>query len=161
MSIRKQISQINILYLALLSGQLMIFLLLFLFMGDNAAEQIAEEVSGSNSLTLIIPFFCVATIGGAFLLYNKRKEEARQLSGSIEDKLVHYRVSFLIRAAMIEGANLVALLFYFFIERNIVYLVLFALGIGAFVLIRPTVDRFAEDYQLSASEQSELRSSLK
>lgn len=161
MNIREQISQIGILYLALLSGQLMIFLLLFLFMQDNAAEQIAEEAYGSNSLTLIIPFFCVATIGGAFLLYNKRKEAGRRLSGSIEDKLMQYRVSFLIRAAMIEGANLVALLFYFFIERNIVYLFLFALGIGAFVLIRPTADRFAEDYQLSASEQSELRSSLK
>ena len=83
------------------------------------------------------------------------------MKGTLEEKLEHYRASFITRAALLEGSNLVALLFYFFIERNYFYLVLFALGMGAFALIRPTVDRIIEDYQLSTSEQSELQDSLK
>lgn len=160
MSIQEQVKQNEVLYFALLAGQLGIAIVLFLFI-ENPAAQSANGASGSNFEALIIALFCASAIGMSFFLYNKRKESGRQLKGSLEEKLVHYRQSFIMRAAMIEGVNLVALIFYFFVEKNYVYLLLFALGIGAFLLIRPTVDRMAEDYQLSANEQNELRSLVK
>lgn len=157
---QEQIKQMEILYLGLITGQLLIFLLLFFFVGDAPAEQADGGVIGGSTMVIAIAIFCLTSIGAGFMLYNKRKEEGRRLQGSVGDKLVHYRTGFLLCGALIEGANLVALIIHFFIEKNMIYLVLFAIGIGAFLLIRPTTDRIIEDYQLSATEQSELRNSL-
>jgi len=162
LSVVEQFKQIGILYYSLLAGQLSIAVLLFFFVeAKSDTGQATEGAVGGSSMSLIVAFICVVAISTAFFVYNKRKEIGRRLSGDITDKLAHYRASFMVRAAMIEGANLTALMFYFFVEKNIVFLVLFAIGIGAFIMIRPTVDQIAEDYQLSASEQSQLRDSLK
>ena len=158
LSVQEHIKQLGILYFALIAGQLLVAVLLFMFAEDRSAQE-ADGAVGDSTISLVVAFFCLMSIGMSFFLYNKRKEIGRKLTGTTSDKLTHYRSSFLVRAAMIEGANLVALIFYFFIERNMVFLVLFALGIAAFLIIRPTVDRIVEDYQLSASEQSELRNS--
>lgn len=160
LSCQEQIKQMGILYLGLITGQLLIFLLLFLFVDGVPAEQVGSGVIEGNTMVIAIAIFCLTSIGAGFFLFNKRKEEGRRLPGEVGDKLMHYRTGFLIRGALIEGANLVALVVHFFIEKNMIYLVLFAIGIGAFLLIRPTTDRIIEDYQLSANEQSELRSSL-
>jgi hypothetical protein len=160
LSTQDQIKQLDFLYLALIAGQLGMAILLLLFLEDNTV-QTSNGVSGNGFLPLLIAFSSVMSIGMSFFIYNKRKEIGRQLKGTLEEKLAHYRTSFFVRASMIEGANLAVLLIYFFIERNYFYLLLFAVGISSFLLIRPTVDRIVEDYQLSASEQSELRNSLK
>ncbi len=160
LTIQEQIKQLSLLYLALISGQFLMAILLFFLLEENVS-QVSDGTAGGSLLPIIIAFFCLMSIGMSFFIYNQRKEIGRQLKGTLEEKLEHYRASFITRAALLEGSNLVALLFYFFIERNYFYLVLFALGMGAFALIRPTVDRIIEDYQLSTSEQSELQDSLK
>ena len=160
LSNNEQVKQIGILYYALLVGQLAMAVLLFLFVESKSSESV-DGATGGSSMSLIIVFICVSMIGMAFFIYNKRKESGRQLTGNLKDKLVHYKASFMVRASLIEGANLIALIAYFFIENNYVFLVLFAIGIGGFIMIRPTVDQVAVDYRLSANEQSELRNSLK
>lgn len=160
LSIQEQIKQLGLLYFALIAGQLGVAIFLFFLIEDNLSETSNGAVGGSL-LPIIITLFCLMSLGMSFYIYNQRKESGRQLKGLLDEKLAHYRQSFIIRASLIEGSNFIALIFYFFIERNYLYLVLFAIGIGAFLLIRPTVDRIVEDYQLSANEQNELRNSLK
>ena len=157
---QEQLKQLGILYLGLISGQLLIFILLFFFAKENFVPAI-DGAEGDSSMAIIIAFCCLMAIGTSFFIFNKRKELGRQLEGSLSEKLTHYRLSFLTRAAMIEGANLLALFSYFFMESNYVFLALFVIGISAFFYIRPTADRIAEDYQLSSTEQSELRNALK
>jgi len=158
-NIQAQFNQLGLLYFASIVGQLGIFILLFFFTEDNTS-QVTDGAMGDNTLPLIIALFCLMSIGMSFFMYNKRKESGRQLEGSLDEKIGHYRQSFIIRAAMIEGPNLAVLIFYFFIERNYFYLLLFAIGMSAFLLIRPTIDRIVEDYQLSVDEQRELRTTL-
>lgn len=159
LSIGEQVKQIGILYIALIAGQLLMATVLFFFVEEQTSE-LSDGAAAGSSMFMIIASFCVMTVGMSFFIYNKRKESGRQLEG-LNEKLGHYRQSFMIRAGLIEGANLAALLVYFFVERNFLYLLLFAIGIAAFLLIRPTNDRIIEDYQLSLDEQSELRNSLK
>ena len=158
-SIQTQIKQLGLLYFVVIAGQFAVFLILFLFAEDNTSKTYDGAV-GDNTLPLIIALFCMTSIGMSFFMYNKRKESGRQLQVPLVEKFTHYRLSFITQAAMIEGPNLTMLIFYFFIERNYFYLLLFAIGMSAFLLIRPTADRLVEDYQLSANEQSELRTNL-
>ena len=161
LSVQEQIKQMGILYLALIAGQLGMFAVLFFVAGNIISEpESGDGAIGGSSLALIFALFCMMAIGMSFFIYNKRKESGRQLTGDLVEKLTHYRASFMVRAALIEGANLLALIVYFFIESNYVLLLLFAIGIAAFLLIRPTIDRIVEDYQLSSSEQSELRNAV-
>jgi len=160
LSIQEQVKQLGILYLALIAGQIGMFIVLFFVIENNPTET-TDGALGGGFMPLIISLFSVMSIAMAFLIYNKRKENGRQLEGGLHDKLAHFRTSFMVRAAVIEGVNFLALIVYFFIDDNYLYLVIFAIGISAFFLIRPTIDRLIEDYQLSANEQSELRNSLK
>ena len=161
LSIHEHVKQLGILYFALIAGQLGMFAALF-FVADSLQSnpESVDGAIGGSSIALIFSLFCLMAIGIAFFIFNKRKENGRQLTGSLVEKLTHYRASFMVRAALIEGANLLALIVYFFIESNYVLLLLFAIGIAAFLFIRPTVDRIVEDYQLSSSEQSELRNAV-
>jgi hypothetical protein len=158
LNVYEQIKQLGLLYFALIAGQLGVAPLLFLFVEDTS--QSSTGVVGGSWLPVAVTFFCLMSVGMSFFIYNQRKESGRKLKGALEEKLEHYRTSFITRAGLLEGSNLVALIFYFFVERNYIYLVLFAVGMVAFSLIRPSLDRIIEDYQFSASEQNELRNSL-
>lgn len=159
LSVKEQIQQINILYIALFAGQMILALVIIFLMNQSSTVESETASTVDSSWTLIAAMISVSAIGLAFFLYNKRKEEGTALSGGLASKLAHYRVSFTLRAALIESANMVAILFYF-MEGNIFYLILFAVGIAAFLLIRPSVPKIIEDYQLSASEQSEFQNAL-
>lgn len=159
LSIKEQINQNNILYLALFGGQMMLALVM-VFINNTTATAESEAVSTiDSSYTMIAALITVGAIALSFFLYNKRKAEGARLAGDLEGKLAHYRASFVMRASLIEGANLVAILFYFS-EGNVFYLILFTIGIAAFLMVRPTVPKIIEDYQLSSTEQQELQNAV-
>ena len=64
------------------------------------------------------------------------------------------------RAALLEDPNLAMILLYFFVSSSMIFLVLLAIGLGLFLMIKPTADRISQDYQLSGSEQNELRNAM-
>jgi len=136
-----------------------VFAVLFFFTNENTYQE-TDGATIDSTLSLMIALFCMMSIGMSFFMYAKRKENGRQLEGTLDEKFAHYQQCFIIRAAMLEGPNLAVLMFYFFFERNYFYLLLFAIGMNAFMLIRPTIDRIVEDYQLSTDEQRELRTTL-
>jgi len=156
----EEFRSINILYLAMLAGQVMIAgVLYFVGTGSETVDSNALVKGGIDSMVIIGISIFVAAVSASFVLFNKRKVEGSGLQGSLMDKLRHYRSSFVLRAALLEGPNLMMIVFYFFLKSNIVFLLLFAVGIVLFLMIRPTVDRITQDYQLSGMEQSELRNS--
>jgi len=154
---KEHLQQMNILHLALLGGQLMIFVMLYFFLDSPQASEKTTKVAGElGGVKGVFPIVYAIVVSTAFQLYNKRKKIGQKLQGSLMEKLAHYRVSFILRAAFIEGANLLVLLLYFFFAKTMLFLVMFASGIVIFLLIRPTANRIIEDYQLSGSEQREL-----
>ena len=159
---KEHLQQMNILFFALLAGQLMIVAFMYFFVGkqplDNGAEM--SVASGIDPILIVGCLIFVAAVSASFFMYNKKKVEGAQLSGTLMEKLGHYRTSFVMRAALLEGPNLVMIMLYFFVSSNMIFMVLLAIGIALFLMIRPTADRIAEDYQLSGSEQNELRAAM-
>jgi len=130
----------NIIYLALIMGQVSIFAI-FLFLNQG------KEATTGSMLNYLSATITVVCITAAFMFYNKHKAEAKSINGE-DNKLEHYRKTSLLRWALIEGANLVALIF-FFIEGNYLYLLFFAVGMGVFFFLRPSKDLLREEYGLS------------
>ncbi len=152
------LQQINILFFALIAGQLLIFFALFFAVGQLERTSFGPDESLSvDPLTLIGSIIFFSALGLSFFLYKKRKEAGAQMSGSLMEKLEHYRKSFIIRVFFLEGGNLVAILYYFFISLDIIFVAYFGLGLLLFLMARPTADRISQDYQLSGAEQNELR----
>jgi len=159
---KEHIQQMNILYLGLIGGQIMMLVALWFGIGMNIGAEdtgSSRAVGETDPIVFIFAAIFFASTSMSFFLYNKKKVEGAALKGSLMEKLNHYRSSFILRAALLEGPNLMMLVAYFFIEPHILLLTLFAIGLMCFIFIQPTVRRISDDYQLSISEQSELRNS--
>ena len=132
----EKFQQINVLYLSLLMGQLMaLAAIYFAFQPENRGDTFA----------LVIPLAIVGGLVGAYLLYQKRKEEGRAIEGE-EKKIEHYRISIILRSFLLEAPNLLAIIAYF-LDGNSMYLVYFAVGIAAFLYFRPSETEFERDYK--------------
>lgn len=138
-NIKDHLKQLNIIYLALIAGQIMmcgIFLLL----------KIQEGGETTSTYIYIGPLISIATITAAFAIHKTHKNKARKLTIE-EEKLGHHRVSNITRWALLEGGNLINVIF-FYLEGNYIYLMFFALGMIAFTMFRPTEKVFKEEYRI-------------
>lgn len=141
-----------IIYYALVAGQVLIALVLsYLMMGNEISFSWKTE----SPLYLIAPILMLGCISFGSFLFIKRMEEAKTVKG-LSNKLEHYRSSIILRSGLLEGANLVCIIFYF-LEQNYFFLFLFFLGLGAFLLVRPSADNFREKYRLTEEERMVFR----
>jgi len=102
-----------------------------------------------------VPPVILAGAGSAYLLNRERQAQLGHLTG-LAAKAEHYRASVIIRSALMEGANLFAIIAAL-IDVNMTYLLYFAVGLLAFVYFRPSEAEFSRAYDLSAAEQEQLR----
>lgn len=143
--------QINILWLALLMGQLLFFVVVYFFVagtGEGALE----------IFQTVVPVLLLGALGGVYFLSKKRSEEGATLD-SLQAKAEHYRSTIIIRSALLEGANLMAIIG-MMMDTPQPYLPYFAVGIAAFLYFRPSVNRFIHDYQVKGQEAETLRADL-
>lgn len=141
-----------ILYYALIAGQVLIALIIsYLMIGS----EITFSWDMSNPFHLTAPILMLSCISMSSLLFTKKMEEAKSITG-LFPKLEHYRSAIILRSALLEGANLICIIFYF-LELNYFFLLLFFIGLGAFLLIRPSEDMFKEKYRLTEEERLEFR----
>lgn len=142
----------HILYYALVAGQALIALIIsYLMMGN----EISFSWEMDNPLYLIAPFLMLGCISVSSFLFIKRMEEAKLVKG-LSGKLEHYRSAIILRSALLEGANLACIIF-FYLEHNYFFLFLFFIGLGAFLLIRPSEEMFKEKYKLTEEERMKFR----
>ena len=141
-----------ILYYALIAGQVLLVLVISYLMMDS---EITFNWDISNPFHLIAPILMLSCISMSSLLFTKKMEEAKSLTG-LSSKLEHYRSAIILRSALLEGANLICIIFYF-LEQNYFFLVLFFIGLGAFLLIRPSEEMFREKYRLTEEERMKFR----
>jgi hypothetical protein len=141
-----------IIYYALIVGQVLITLVIsYLMMGAD----LTFSWDMSNPFHLIAPIIMLSCISVSSLLFTKKMEEAKKLTG-LYSKLEHYRSAIILRSAVLEGVNLVCLIYYL-LEQNYFFLLLFFIGLGAFLLIRPSEEMFREKYRLTEEERIEFR----
>ncbi|MFK7773648.1 MAG: hypothetical protein AB8F94_15970 [Saprospiraceae bacterium] len=141
-----------IIYYALVAGQVLIALVIsFLMMGN----EITFGWDMSNPFHLIAPILMLSSISMSSFLFTKKMEEAKNIKG-LFSKLAHYRSAIILRSAVIEGVNLACIIFYF-LEQNYFFLLLFFIGLGVFLLVRPSEEFFREKYRLTEEERIKFR----
>ena len=140
---------ITILYFSLIVGLVAMSLVVFyLIQGEEPTEAI--PMAGT-----LIPLVILAGLGGAWFMNQQRIQEGLKLDG-LEEKLIHYRATVIIRSALIEGTCLMAVVFAM-LNSSPNYLAFVAIGLLGFLYFRPTVDKFAQEYNLTSQEANELR----
>lgn len=143
--------QINVLYLALLAGQIM-FAITVLYVGGIPKS--LGKLSFDDPMLLIgiaVTFF---SIFAAYGINEKRKTAGAQLS-DFQEKIEHYRGVVIVRCALTEGANLMALVMGMLSKQGF-FFVLFAVGLLAFLYFRPSVQEFSRSYHLRPEEERDL-----
>ncbi|MEZ4961664.1 MAG: hypothetical protein R2830_17680 [Saprospiraceae bacterium] len=139
-----------IIYVAMLVGQLLFGGLIWWLLQQQETKS-AGIFSGSGLLVMLV-VGCAALI--SLILNRSRSEKGADLKG-LPQKLMHYRTTCIFRWAFLEMGNMVAIIFAF-LDQNSTLLLFFALGIGLFLLARPSNVQFAEMYHLTPNEEQEI-----
>lgn len=143
--------QINLLYLALLAGQVM-FAVTVLYVGGIPKS--LGKLSFDDPMLLFgiaVTFFSIIA---AYGISEKRKTAGAQLS-SFDEKIEHYRGLVIFRCALAEGANLMALVMALLSKQGF-FFILFSAGLLAFLYFRPSTTEFSGHYNLRPEEERDL-----
>jgi divalent metal cation (Fe/Co/Zn/Cd) transporter len=136
------------LFYALLSGQVLFAGILIAWKG---IPQKLGRIPTDDYFTLIGITVIFSSIGVAYWINEQRKREGAT-RGNLTEKLEHYRNLVIIRSALVEGGNLMALVFAFFSGQGFFFL-LFLAGLMAFLYFRPSKGEFTRDFNLSPEEE--------
>ncbi len=141
------------LWIALMVGPLMMVAIFAL------VEDITFKGFGMNPFMLVTTVLALGCIAMSYIIYNNRQKEISGITG-LRRKLDHYRSTFLVRATLLEGMSLVAIVF-MFLEANWAYLLFAVVGLGILYTLQPSLDAFLAEYKLSVSEKLEYKEKMR
>lgn len=147
---KTQFQQINILYLALLAGQILFAGVVFFLLNQGQKTSDGEF----NILQTIVPVVLFGAVGAVYYIEEQRKAQIGNLK-ELEEKVMHYRGRVIVRSALIEGPNLLSVIGAL-LTGNIVFFAIFGGGLAVFYFYRPRLDRFFQEYKLSPAEQAKF-----
>lgn len=139
----------NMIYITLILGLTIFFVVVMILIQNRNAEN-GNEID--NIFTFIVPFF------GLMMMLISRNIYYRMISkfehGGLSQKIGYYRTAKIISWAMIEGGCFFALVATI-LTSNYLYVAVFILLYGYFLMIRPTIESLIRDMRLNTDE-SEL-----
>jgi len=138
----------EVLFFALLSGQVMFASIVIALKGF---PQKLGRLSLEDPFLLIGIVVIFSAIVVANWINEQRKREGAT-RGNLTEKLDHYRNLVIIRCAVVEGGNLMALIFAFLTGQGFFFL-LFLAGLMAFLYFRPSKAEFIRDFNLSPEDE--------
>jgi len=149
---KSYLNSLQIMYLALLAGQLMFAGICFFLHNSGNFEASNAEIA--STFKIIVPIFALgAFIGSRFLLKSKIKVIPH--TGTLSEKLIAYRVAFMLSLAVLESASLFSTVIYLLTADTIfLYITIFLMLF--FVLQKPDIQKIAEMLQLSNQEKQVL-----
>jgi hypothetical protein len=142
--LRETLKQLNIIYLALLFGQLMLGALFVILINSNAvtAEKDAETLYIINTSALLVSIIAIP-IG--YYVYSQRGKHAQSLS--IENQKIEiFRNITILKLATFELAGM-ANLIAFLICQSQQSLLIFAIVIIVFLLNKPSQYQYFENFE--------------
>lgn len=143
----------TVLFYALLSGQLLFCLVVVYLVMEYGPRPEGESVAISPLYALLA---VLLTAAGAYYMNRLRTQQAAQLHVNLEAKLLHYRTSVILRSAIIEAGNFLALTLALLL-MNLQPLLFFALGLLIFLYFRPRLEEVVTTYRLTPEEQRQLQ----
>ena len=140
-------SALNILFIALFIGQTIYFFVgLYMIQSANI-----DGFGGLNTVFMFItPIVVLSIILASKFIYTKLVTEFNK-SSSLDQKLVSYRTTNLIKLALLEGANIFNISI-MIITANYFFLALFIIIIVLFFFNKPNKEKFIMDYEVSAND---------
>ncbi len=143
--------QVNILFGALLFGQLSIVVVL-LFVKSTSEGAILLDNTTIGMFSMIVLSFGLIVFLISKVLYQKL---VGQVKGDLPFKLQRFRSALVIRYALIEGVTILSVIL-FFISGEVICLVVAIASLIHFASLRPTRQRAINDLDLTGAEQREL-----
>jgi high-affinity Fe2+/Pb2+ permease len=131
------LKQLQVLFGAMLTGLTMASAIFYFFVKRAEVEQ-TEDI-----LTTFIPLIMLALLVSGYFLFNMRRKVWAEETDLAAKKAV-YRTSSLIKWAMFEGATMLALIGYFFLDIDVL-LVGLVLSLAHFALHFPSRERVSRE----------------
>lgn len=140
-----------IIFFALISG-LTGFVFAAYFLSAKETNQTNENLT--NIFMFIVPAFAVVEIFLSRFMYNKVTKQI-EINATLFDKLGKYRTAKLISWALLEGTGLFSVIV-FMITKSFFFLLMFLLVIGAFIVSKPSIEEFLNDFNIEGAERNEF-----
>lgn len=95
-------------------------------------------------LSIIVPVAVLGAIGLGYFMNERLRADANEQKTE-DAQMVHYNRRVIIRSAIMEGGNLIALIACL-MTGTVSFFLFFAFGIAVFIYFRPTLTEMANDY---------------
>lgn len=113
----------------------------------------------SNDLFLYLaPLFAVGGILASVFIFKTQLKRIHEKE-TLEEKLIAYQTSHLIRIALIEGPAFLSIVI-FMTSNNLFYLTITFLLLAYLLSLRPTSDRIKQDLNLNFQQEKEFRKTI-
>ena len=148
--IKNQLRVTNTIYYSLITGLLLFFIVVMVFIQDNDPTA-GKELD--NIFTFVVPIFGLMMMFISRMIYNQMILKFDSTANLLQ-KIAHYRTAKIVSWAMIEGACFFALVATM-LTSNYLYVAVYIFLIGYFFLMRPSKESLVRDMRLN-SEESDL-----
>lgn len=148
MKLKEILKSSLIIFYALLLGQI-VFLLISLYLVSSNIIPTNPDLSLILIFTLL--FFLSPLLVAGPIIYRKLISKQYDNNKTLEQKMILYRQGMIIKLAMVEGASIFSIVC-FLITGNYLFIIIAILLISLFFLHRPSLEKFASDFNISISE---------
>ncbi|GAB5551658.1 MAG: hypothetical protein Sapg2KO_12490 [Saprospiraceae bacterium] len=104
----------------------------------------ANEFSDIPMLSIIVPVAVLGSIGLGYFMNERFRSDANEQT-TADAQMEHYKRRVIMRSAIMEGGNLIALVACL-VTGTVNFFLFFAFGIAVFIYFRPTLTEMANDY---------------
>lgn len=151
-SVKTFFGSMNVLFYALLAGQLIFFVVAFQLKGTTAGEM-PEQMKLIISL-MVISFIVISPIFYVWFVKTKAPPGL-----PLAKRLSIYRNGNIVRWAILEGGCLISLVF-FLVTADMFYVYLFLACFTAFLITRPTYAKCIADLKLEGEDRKIIENNL-
>ncbi len=140
-SVKQQINQLTIIYIAMILGQIFFLVIIFFIFKQNGTGFDIPEAK--YVFTYLAPLLTIGAIPAGYFLYSRQCKNGANLE-SIEQKFNTFRTASIIKYALFEFAGMINLLAYMFTYSQ-QFIFLFLIVIVIFLINKPSESRFNSD----------------
>lgn len=145
-------TQINIIYFALFTAQVIYFFIgiLLIESGGSIGFEGVETI-----FLFVTPLVVFTGIYSSRLIYSKQVENSKKNMSSLNAKLLAYRTHLIVRYALLEGLNIFNITI-MILTGKFLFAAFFAIVIVFYFLARPSKEAFIMDYEISGEDAAKL-----
>ncbi|MFP4845677.1 hypothetical protein [Winogradskyella sp. PE311] len=135
---------------------ILVFGIVALYITENAVINFSDS---EDIFFFLVPVFAITLAFLSHFIFQQNLKRVREKT-TLQEKLVHYQTSRIIKYAMLEAPALFGVVI-FIITSNQYYLIIAAVLLAYLFLQRPTKEIVKQDLDLNAEQKQQFREALK